>query len=159
MKCNICEQDKFYKNGFHHGVQRWKCKNCGYQVTKPEARKSQKWVNFAICLYAVGLSFRTIGKIVGVSDVTILNWVRNFAMLNYEKPEPKGEIVIEMDEMWHFVGSKKTNCGFGRLIAEKLGSSSTGSVAIGIQKLSNGCATGSNDLRSKFTIRMVGNPI
>ena len=159
QKCIICESEKFVKNGFNHGWQRWKCKGCGYQMTKPGARKSQKCVNFAIYLYAVGLSFRTVGKIIGVSNVTILRWVGDYAVFNYEKPSPKGEIEVELDEMWHYIGSKKTNYGYGKHIAVKQGNLSTGNVAIGIVKPWKKCANDFGDLRSRFTIRTVGNPI
>ena len=159
MKCDSCGQENFVKNGFNRGLQRWKCKNCGFQVTKPGSRKSQAHVNFAIYLYVVGLSFRTVGKIIGVSDVTISRWVRAFAELNYEKPCPKGEIVVELDEMWHYVGSKKTNYGYGRHIVEKLGNLSTGNVVIGTQKPWKKCVSGCKDLRSRFTIRTIGKAI
>jgi hypothetical protein len=39
----------------------------------------------------------------GVEPSTVLYWVRNFALKVYEKPKPEGEVVIEMDEMWHFI--------------------------------------------------------
>ena len=38
----------------------------------------------------------------------INNWVRNFAIANYEKPVPKDAIIVELDEIWHFLNSKKT---------------------------------------------------
>ena len=159
MKCDFCGKEKFIKYGFNRGLQRYRCKTCGYQVTKPGARKSDGCVNFAIYLYAVGLSFRTVGKIIGVSDVTILRWVRSFAEMNYEKPAPKGEIEVELDEMWHYVVSKKTNYGYGKHIVEKVGNLSTGNVVIGIQKPLKKCVNGCKDLRSRFTIRTVGKAI
>ena len=159
MKCDYCGKEKFIKYGFNRGLQRYRCKTCGYQVTKPGVRKSPVCVNFAIYLYAVGLSFRTVGKIIGDSDVTILRWVRDFAEKNYEKPAVKGEIIVELDEMWHYIGSKKTNYGYGRHIVGKLGSLSTGNVAIGIVKHWKKCVSGSRDLRSRFTIRTVGKAI
>jgi len=32
--------------------------------------------------------------------------------LTYEKAKPEGDIIIELDEVWHFIKSKKTNCGY-----------------------------------------------
>lgn len=49
-----------------------------------------------------------IGKLFNVSAQSILNWVRNFAIANYEKPVPKDAIIVELDEIWHFLNSKKT---------------------------------------------------
>ena len=50
-----------------------------------------------------------ISKLFDVSAQSILNWVRNFAIANYEKPAPKDAIIVELDEMWHFLNSKKNN--------------------------------------------------
>jgi hypothetical protein len=61
----------------------------------------------AVSLYCAGLSFRTIGVLLGFSTPMILIWVREFAKKHYQKPIPKGEIVIELDEMWHFLNQKK----------------------------------------------------
>ena len=52
-----------------------------------------------------------------VAPSTVLYWVRNFALKAYEKPTPQGDVVIELDEMWHFIKSKKTSSGSGRHIA------------------------------------------
>jgi len=43
--------------------------------------------------------------------------VRNFALKAYEKPMPQGPVEVELDEMWHFLRSKKTRFGYGRRIA------------------------------------------
>ena len=52
------------------------------------------------------MSLNAIGKHLNVSAQSILNWVRNFATDNYEKPEPGEAIVVELDELWHFIESK-----------------------------------------------------
>jgi len=73
--------------------------------------------SLALCLYTHGLSFRTIGKILKVHYSNIYRWVRDYAEKNYEKPEPNSnEIVLELDEMWHYLCQKKLKSGFGRLI-------------------------------------------
>jgi hypothetical protein len=46
-----------------------------------------------------------------------MRWVRKYAKENCEKPKPSGEIIVELDEMWHFIRSKKLNFGFGKPIA------------------------------------------
>ncbi len=41
-----------------------------------------------------------------------------FAKENYVKPEPQDEaVIVELDEMWHYLHSKKDRSGFGNLIA------------------------------------------
>jgi len=83
----------------------------------------------AVALYAAGLSFRTIAALFCVDCATIYRWVRDFAKVNYAKPKPQGDIVIELDEMHHFIRSKKTNAGYGKHIAEQLDSFLTGNAA------------------------------
>jgi hypothetical protein len=63
-----------------------------------------------------------IGRMLKVEPSTILYWVRNFALKTYQKPTPQGEVVIELDEMWHFLRSKKTRSSSGRRTVELPGS-------------------------------------
>lgn len=88
----------------------------------------------AVILYTLGLSLNVIAKIFNVSTPAVLYWIRAFAIANYEKPAPKDAIIIEIDEMWHYIGSKKNRSGYGKLIVEKLENSSIGSVVNVIKK-------------------------
>jgi hypothetical protein len=89
-------------------MQCYRCKDCGFQYTREESKgRSETERNKAVALYLLGLSMRAIAKLFHVNVTTILYWVRNFAIKNYEKPSPQGPIVIELDEMWHFIKSKK----------------------------------------------------
>jgi hypothetical protein len=44
----------------------------------------------------------TIGRMLKVEPSTMLYWTKNFALKPYEKPAPQGEVLFELDEMWHF---------------------------------------------------------
>ncbi|MDR2450476.1 MAG: hypothetical protein LBE85_01590 [Candidatus Accumulibacter sp.] len=68
----------------------------------------------ALYLYVAGLSMNAIARMIGVEPSTVLYWIRNFALRVYEKPTPQGAMVIELEEMWHFLGSKKRRFGSGR---------------------------------------------
>jgi transposase len=108
MKCPKCGSEHSVKSGNHHGRQRYKCKECGCQYTLEKPRgKDIEQKCLAVILYINGLSYRSIAKIVKVSHKSVYNWVKAFAVETYEKPKPQGEVVIELDEMWHFIGSKK----------------------------------------------------
>ena len=112
MKCKKCAGIVHVKAGFVGGEQRYKCKGCGYQFvpTRPPRGKSINIKILSIWLYMHGLSFRTIGKLFQVTHKTILDWVRAFAEDIYTKPTPMGKaVIVELDEMWHFLGSKKTS--------------------------------------------------
>jgi transposase-like protein len=129
MKCRKCGSDKSVKNGNHHGRQRYKCKDCGFQYTQEQARgKDVETKCLSIILYVNGLSFRAIAKIVKVSHKAVYDWVKAFGMDTYEKPRPSGQVVIELDEMWHFLNAKKTNSGSGKHIVALQVNSSTGNV-------------------------------
>lgn len=88
----------------------------------------------AITLYTLGLSMRSIAALFGVSTNAILKWIRAFARENYEKPEPGEAILVELDEMWHYLKSKKTSYGYGKHIEEKLESLLTGKLGDGTGK-------------------------
>ena len=59
------------------------------------------------------MSFGAIGRLLRVSDVTVLTWVRDAA---HRLPEPSaaaGTVIVTFDEMWHFLKKRLENCGFG----------------------------------------------
>ena len=105
-------------------------KDCGCQFQpnrksgKPEGSK-----RFAVMLYMLGLSQRSIAKIVSTDVHAVHRWIKNFATDNYEKPEPlSGRVIVELDEMWHYIQKKQTNSGYGKLIAAIPINLSTGSA-------------------------------
>ena len=74
-------------------------------------------------MYLEGLGFRSIGRILEVSNVTILRWVRNAGIEVSKKVENEQAFsskvaVMELDEMWHFVQKKTTESGCGWLLIE-----------------------------------------
>jgi transposase-like protein len=128
MKCKKCDSDRAVKSGFVKGEQRYQCKDCGCQFVPTRAHgRAKKDKTLAVWLYLHGLSFRTIAKLFKVTPKAIYDWVKKYAQENYVKPVPQGElVVIELDEMWHYLQSKKPNSGFGRLIVAIPINSSTG---------------------------------
>lgn len=77
MHCRKCGSGTFVKNGFMAGVQRYKCKNCGFQFTRETAHgKPEKDKFLAMILYLSGLSLATIGNIVGVRAQSVMRWAR-----------------------------------------------------------------------------------
>ena len=135
MRCRKCGSEKNIKNGKRNGMQCYKCKNCGFQYTKEEPNgRSEQERNRAVALYLLGLSMRAIAKLFSVNVSSVIYWVRKFALKNYEKPTPQGAVVLELDEMWHFIKSKKTSAGYGRLIVALPVSSLTGNVGIAVKE-------------------------
>ena len=129
--CPRCSSSEVVKNGIHLERQRHKCKKCGFQFTRdtPRGHPAQEKAT-AVLLYTMGLSLNAIARIFKVSTPAVLRWVRLFAEKTYEKPEPQEAVVVELDEMWHYLQSKKTNSGYGKLIVAIPVSSLIGNVAI-----------------------------
>lgn len=79
LKCLRCGSEKAVKNGFIFGLQRYKCKKCGYQYTKTKPHgRSDHEKRTALILYASGMSMSMIAKIVNVSVQTVSRWIRAF---------------------------------------------------------------------------------
>ncbi len=137
MDCPKCKSGKKIKNGIIKGVQRYKCKSCGYNYTVE--RRSYDYPfstkKKALQLYLEGLGFRSIGRILGVSNVTVLNWVKSFgeevAKLQSETQDIE---FVEVDEMHSYIGYKKTTVGFGLLLIDLAKDSLTSLLAIEAQK-------------------------
>ena len=134
--CPKCQATQTVKNGRHLGRQRYRCKGCGFQFTRstPRGRPASEKA-MAITLYTLGLSLNSIARLFKVTAPAVLRWVRTFAEKTYEKPEPREAVVVELDEMWHYLRLKKTNYGYGRLIVALPVSSLTGNVGVVIKPL------------------------
>ena len=136
MKCSRCKSTEKTKDGKIKGVQRYKCKSCGYRYTvelkstaKPMTMKRQ-----ALELYLEGLGFRSIGRFLKVSHVSVYKWIKSFGEhLEDIKSDDKIE-VVEMDEIHTYIGQKKTTAGFGLLLIDMGRNSSTAYLAIEEQK-------------------------
>ena len=59
------------------------------------------------------MGLRSIGRVLKVSNVTVLYWIRNLgkSIKTYVQTEMPDDIrhvdMVELDEMWHFIDSKK----------------------------------------------------
>lgn len=114
--CTKCSCDKIVKNGLMKSNQRYKCKSCGLNFTiekkgrgKPESQK-----RMALHLYLEGMGFRGIGRVLKVSNVAVLKWIRSFGEKVKElrkEVKPETVEVMELDEMWHYVKKKETMLG------------------------------------------------
>jgi transposase len=121
MNCPKCNCTEKVKNGFANDIQRYKCKGCGYNYTvnKRSGEYSKETKRKALQLYLEGLGFRSIGRILGVSNVSVLNWIRNFGEKVNELQNDKDPIEFaELDEMHSYIGNKKTIAGFGLLLID-----------------------------------------
>ena len=119
--CPKCECASYVKNGKAQGRQRYKCKGCGCNFTQAHRHGVPRLVKmFALLLYLSGLSMNRTAQIVGVSPVSVMNWIKAFGH-EFDLPQGYGEVLeVEIDEMWHYLGSKKTSTGSGGLLNIRL---------------------------------------
>lgn len=80
--CPNCGADENIKSGIINKRQRYKCKKCNYYFTvnKVGKRIDEYYVNKSLQLYLEGLTYREIERILGVSHVSIMNWVKKYGI-------------------------------------------------------------------------------
>ena len=115
MQCKRCQSEQVVKNGKMEGKQRYHCKSCGLNFVEGDQRVKESLLPkkaLAVLLYSLSkASFRFLGKLFGTSHTQPYRWIQEAAETTQE-PEISGDIrEMEFDEMWHFIGSKKTNSG------------------------------------------------
>lgn len=78
LVCPNCGGEEATKSGIVKGRQRYRCKACKYHYTVSRLGKKidDYYVTKALQLYLEGLSYREIERILGVSHVSVINWVR-----------------------------------------------------------------------------------
>ena len=65
-------------------------------------------------LYGHGLSLRCVARLLATSAHSVIRWVTEYVETCCLKPAPESVIVIEVDEMWHYVGAKTNKLWIGR---------------------------------------------
>ena len=112
MKCPQCASNKQqHKVGkTRAGSQRLRCYACKHTYTpkkKPrgypvEVRRR------AMRFYVDGMNLRRIARHLGIHHTTVMNWTKAHAAQLPAAPVPQQVQVAEMDELFTFIGQKKT---------------------------------------------------
>jgi transposase len=131
LRCKRCGSEEQVKNGLMRAKQRYLCKGCGLNFTDTPARGKPLALKVAaVLLYVSGLSMNRTAKLLGVSTSTVQAWLEQFAAAYAQKPEPEGRaVVIELDELWHFLKKVSTVLGL-----EGLGSCYRGVGGLGMRR-------------------------
>lgn len=114
LVCPSCGSTHIIKNGStHNHKKKYKCKSCGRQFILNPTKKfvSPETKSLIDKLLLERISLRGIARVTGVS----WSWLQNYVNLKLSQTprvissldQPKGKIIIECDEMWSFVFSKK----------------------------------------------------
>ena len=119
MKCGCLDR---VKNGIVKDKQRWKCLGCGYNYRVDVKRGyPEELRQLALQLYLEGVGFRGIGRVLKVSNVAVLNWVKDAAkqLIAAKNTSPQHVHMMEIDEMCSYVSKKTAASGCGWLLIEK----------------------------------------
>ena len=108
MNCKKCESTKVVKIGKRDGVQRYRCKECGFRFLDNDnfdkMRTKKHVIAVAIGFYFDGMSVRKIqAQIqyifkVDVSQVTIHNWITKYSDLVYNYVST---LKCDFGDVWH----------------------------------------------------------
>ncbi|MBT0811205.1 IS1 family transposase [Litoribacter ruber] len=120
-QCPKCENQKVVKSGFSGGRQRYKCKKCNYYFSVNKIGKSidKYYVVKALQLYIEGISYREIERILGVSHVSVMNWVKQYKIKAPENTDYRPTYkVLNHKELINFMSDKANLTDTGMLITE-----------------------------------------
>jgi len=112
MKCPHCERkDRQNKAGKTvAGSQRYRCMYCQRKYTPaPKPRGySQELRQQAVQMYVDGVNMRRVARHLNVNHQSVANWVRHYAEKLPKPPMPEEVEIAELDEVYSFIGNKKT---------------------------------------------------
>lgn len=116
MKCPSCKSNtRQVKNGLNgSGSQKYRCNECRTVYT-PEPREigyPSETRLLAIRMYVEGSSYRSIARILKVNPQSVANWVSRYTTNLPPAPMPNKVKKAELDELYTFVGEKKTKSTF-----------------------------------------------
>lgn len=119
--CPKCDSTQIVKSGIVNKRQRYRCKKCNYffTVNKIGKKIDDYYVTKALQLYMEGLSYREIERILGISHVSVSNWIKEFRV---KKPTHKDYHptykIYTHDELRDFMANKANLSGAGMVITE-----------------------------------------
>lgn len=119
--CPNCSSRNFNKAGIVKDRQRYRCKACNYYFTVSKKGRSidDYYVNKALQLYLEGLSYREIERLLGVSHVSVSNWVKHYRIKRPGNPSyhPTYKIVNHT-ELQRFISQPEQLKGAGFVVTE-----------------------------------------
>ena len=119
--CPNCSSNKYVKSGIIKGRQRYKCKKCSYYFTVNKMGKQidSYYVNKALQLYLEGLSYREIERILGISHVSIINWVKKYNIKRpYSFEYHSTYKILNANELAKYFSVNKNLIGAGVIVTE-----------------------------------------
>jgi transposase-like protein len=119
--CPNCSSSEYVKSGVIKDRQRYKCKKCNYYFTVNKVGKQidSYFVNKALQLYLEGLSYREIERILGISHVSIINWVKKYNIKRpYSFEYHSTYKILNAGELAKYFADNKNLIGAGVIVTE-----------------------------------------
>ncbi len=119
--CPKCNSNEITKSGIVNSSQRYRCKSCNYNFTVQKLGKSidSYMVIKSLQLYIEGVSYREIERLLGVSHVSVMNWVKRYNIKvpkqNLYTPTYK---ILKQSELVEFCKEPKNLVNKGMIITE-----------------------------------------
>ncbi len=120
-KCPKCQSENRVKSGVINNRQRYRCKDCGYNFTVKKLGKEidSYYVIKALQLYIEGVSYREIERILGVSHVSVINWVKKYGVKAPKNSDYRPSYkVLTHRELQDFIADPKHLHGMGFMLTE-----------------------------------------
>jgi len=119
MQCPKCRLEDYFRSGFVKGKQRYACRNCRCHYTKSEKQGYPlQTKRKALQYYLDGMGFRRIERLLCISHVTVMNWVREMSKkmkaLSREELKRRKIDLVELDELCTYIKKRTSMLGLAR---------------------------------------------
>lgn len=121
IHCPRCFSEKYVKSGVVDNRQRYKCKACTYffSVNKVGKKVDSYYIVKALQLYVEGVSYREIERILGVSHVSVMNWVKQYHITRPTQVEYRPTYkILRHQELLDFYQNPDNLKGAGMMVTE-----------------------------------------
>ena len=119
--CPRCKGNNITKSGVIKERQRYNCKSCSYNFTVEKEGKSidSYYVIKALQLHIEGVTYREIERILGVSHVSVMNWVKKYKVKAPEKYDYRPTYkVLTLTELSVFFANPANMKNTGMMVTE-----------------------------------------
>jgi transposase-like protein len=119
--CPRCYSEKLTKSGVVKDRQRYKCKDCNYcfTVNKLGKKIDNYYIIKALQLHLEGVSYREIERLLGISHVSVMNWVKQYKIKAPENTEYRPTYkILNHKELSEFFQKRENLSGYGMVVTE-----------------------------------------
>jgi transposase-like protein len=121
ISCPKCSGEHLIKSGIVKQRQRYTCQSCSYNFTvlKEGKQIDSYYVVKALQLFIEGVTYREIERLLGISHVTVMNWVKKYNIKAPDQNEYHPTYkVLDHKELIEFLTAKEETKNAGFLITE-----------------------------------------